>query len=150
MLAGGKLRGAEREAGGCWERYWEDDGGEAGEMPVGKVRGAGGMLGGVLVGRLGRCWGGCWGDARKVLGASGKEGGRMLGQILVGHWVGAGEGATGGCWGVPHSQGLVGLDVGAQAEAQGPAPLLHALCVVLQRRPVQGQRRGGQLLQGGS
>lgn len=49
-----------------------------------------------------------------------------------------------------HSQGFVRFDVGAQAQPEGPAPFPHPLGVPAQRGLVQGQRRGGQLLQGGS
>lgn len=70
----------------------------------------------------------------------------MLGEGVMGDsGAGGGGGGRGG-----HSQCLVGFDVGAQAEAQGLAALPHALGVAPHSRLVQGQRRGGQLLQGGS
>lgn len=112
----------------------------AGKMLVGKIGGilgdaGGGFFGGRVGKRWWRRWGECWvywGHAGGLLGKGGDVG-RVLGRILG-----------------THSQGLVGLDMGAQAEAQGLAALPHALGVALHRRPVQGQRRGGQLLQGGS
>lgn len=49
-----------------------------------------------------------------------------------------------------HSQSLVGLDVGSQADAQGPAALPHALGIAMRRGAVDGQCRGGQRVQEGT
>lgn len=49
-----------------------------------------------------------------------------------------------------HSQRLVGLDVGSQADAQGPAVLPHALSVATRRGEVDGQCWGGQRVQAGT